>query len=149
IMATIPGAAVTCRSAGLPDNCVYNNTKEFQPRVGFAWQITPKTVIRGGAGAFYGHDLGFHETEEGSDSWPFLPQPQTQTFSAPPTSGPPPLTLSNLGGLTNPPPFLTGTPSDQPDPSTKQWNFTVEREVMANTIVTASYVGVVGQHLEG
>jgi Carboxypeptidase regulatory-like domain/TonB dependent receptor-like, beta-barrel len=35
-----------------------NDTNNVQPRVGFAWQLNPQTVIRGGTGLYYGDALG-------------------------------------------------------------------------------------------
>jgi hypothetical protein len=41
------------QQAGMPDD--YNN---FQPRLGFAYQVTERTVVRGGSGLYYGDTLG-------------------------------------------------------------------------------------------
>ena len=41
------------QSAGMPEDL--NN---FQPRVGFAYQLTDRTVIRGGSGLYYGDAIG-------------------------------------------------------------------------------------------
>ena len=35
-----------------------NDTTNFQPRVGFAYQINDKTVVRGGSGLYYGDAIG-------------------------------------------------------------------------------------------
>jgi hypothetical protein len=35
-----------------------NDTDNIQPRVGFAWQVNDRTVIRGGSGLYYGDALG-------------------------------------------------------------------------------------------
>ncbi len=42
------GSAPLAISRSLP-----NDPHDFAPRVGFAWQITPKTVVRGGYGLYY------------------------------------------------------------------------------------------------
>jgi len=41
------------QSAGMPEDL--NN---FQPRLGFAYQLTDRTVIRGGSGLYYGDAIG-------------------------------------------------------------------------------------------
>ncbi|HLB84213.1 MAG TPA: TonB-dependent receptor, partial [Steroidobacteraceae bacterium] len=41
------------QQAGMPDD--YTN---FQPRLGFAYQVTERTVVRGGSGLYYGDTLG-------------------------------------------------------------------------------------------
>ena len=33
----------------------FNKKDNISPRVGFAWSVTPKTVIRGSFGLFYDH----------------------------------------------------------------------------------------------
>jgi len=35
-----------------------NDKTNFQPRVGFAYQVTPTTVVRGGSGLYYGDAIG-------------------------------------------------------------------------------------------
>jgi hypothetical protein len=35
-----------------------NDTDNIQPRLGFAWQVTERTVVRGGSGLYYGDALG-------------------------------------------------------------------------------------------
>src|SRR5262249_5310791 len=45
---TLNGSAPLEISRKLP-----GDTHDFAPRAGFAWQLTPKTVVRGGYGIFY------------------------------------------------------------------------------------------------
>ena len=35
---------------------IHNDRNNFAPRFGFAWQASPRTVVRSGAGVFYGRD---------------------------------------------------------------------------------------------
>jgi 20S proteasome alpha/beta subunit len=60
----------------------------FAPRIGAAWQVTPKTVVRGGFGLFY--DLGYGNIGDASSSYPyerdefnFLPSPLPFDLSNP------------------------------------------------------------------
>jgi hypothetical protein len=48
----------------------YNN---FAPRIGFAFQLNPKTVIRAGAGIFYNSTF-MQEINDLRKFWPYLPQ---------------------------------------------------------------------------
>jgi hypothetical protein len=145
-LAAFPGVAVTCRSVGLPDSCVTAPKNQIQPRLGFAWQINPKTVFRGGGGTFFGHVLGDYETEEATDTFPFVSDAKTQTFSSRTT--PPPLNLSTLGTIGIPAPALGSAPTNRQNPSTYQWNISLERQFLKSTALSVAYVAVLGRHLE-
>jgi hypothetical protein len=119
----------------------------FGPRVGAAYQITPKTVVRGGFGLFY--DLGY-----GDAGLTALGFPYSRTdfvFASPPA----PVDLTNPA--LQPPPFSTAIDANSfslsavdPNlrlPYTLEWNAAIQREVGANQTLTASYVGSDGSHL--
>jgi len=46
-------AQETAEQAGVGPALVNNDANNFSPRVGFAWRVSPATVIRGGTGLFY------------------------------------------------------------------------------------------------
>jgi hypothetical protein len=50
-LATVP--LETAAQAGVGRSLVNADANNISPRVGFAWRVTPKTVIRGGTGLFY------------------------------------------------------------------------------------------------
>jgi hypothetical protein len=110
----------------------------FAPRLGAAYQLTPKTVIRGGFGLFY--DLGYGDVGSATG---FFPYRRNSFF------GSTPFDLSNPNF--QPPPFSTkidantlDVPAVDPNlklPFTMQWNAAIEREVGAKQTLTATYVG--------
>jgi len=121
----------------------------FAPRIGAAYQVTPRTVVRGGFGLFY--DLGYGNAPgDGSATYPYF---RTNfTFLAPPGV---PFDLSNpafqpilfstaissvSGGLTAIDPNLQV-------PLTMQWNAAIEQELGANQRLTATYVGADSRRL--
>ena len=148
--ALAPGSLVTCRTVGLPDECLINQKNLWQPRLGFAWNAGNRTVLRGGAGIFYSYLYGDGDTEEG-ENWPLVAFVATTSYTAPPTgTALPPLTMSNPFSGANPaaPSFTQSGDPSRKIPSTYQWNLTVERALPGNMGVSVGYVGSASRHLE-
>jgi hypothetical protein len=146
----IPGSVETCRQAGLPDNCIVSQKNGWQPRAGFAWQALPNTVIRGGAGIFFGSLNGDSDTES-CQSYPLVLTTSTQYYAAPPAfTGQPALSFSNpfSGSTPAAPAYQNCAIPNRKLPQSYQWNFNVERSLGANTTVSAGYVGSVSRHLD-
>jgi hypothetical protein len=134
-------------------NSVYtqnNATKLFSPRIGLAWDVAGngKTSIRAGFGTYYSliDDLAFllnalpPTNGSASYSGALLPHiPVTPGVLPPPSCGP---------GV--PTPCTTFAPQGvQPDartPTVEEWNFRVEQQLSANTVLRIGYVGSHGYH---
>jgi hypothetical protein len=71
LMINIAGRGTNSRSL------VNSNTTDFMPRVGLAFQLTPKTVLRGGFGIFYSHENDSRDIIL-TENYPFYTE---QTFS--------------------------------------------------------------------
>ncbi|MDZ4802490.1 MAG: TonB-dependent receptor [Bryobacteraceae bacterium] len=121
------------------------------PRVGIAFQVTPKTVVRTGYGIFY--------------TFPGIASGRLASKS-PPTAGNIAINnntfATNLATVT---PVSAGFPTTRPstfDPTNsnfkyspyndadayvQQWNFNIQRELPANFVLTTAYVGSRGIHL--
>jgi hypothetical protein len=114
----------------------------FAPRIGAAFQVTPKTVVRGGFGLFY--DLGYGSVGNATAGFPYT----RATFNFEPGLGVP-FDLSSPAF--QPVPFSTtidpnafGLIAVDPNlqlPLTVQWNAAIERELGPNQRLTATYVG--------
>ena len=113
------------------------------PRIGVAYQVTPRTVVRGGYGLFY--DLGYGDAGIASSNFPY----ERDRF----TSGP----FNPSSALFQPPPFSTTiNPSVlyvaafDPHlqlPFTMEWNAAIERALGSKQTLTATYVGADGRRL--
>jgi hypothetical protein len=136
---------------------------DFAPRAGFAYSITPKTVIRSGFGIFYAgifSDLGGQVLFPGyTVEQPFnnlgtgIPQPFKLSQGLPPVATNnlqnPQANIAQFGTAANP---LTltdyaGFTQASPLPYTEQWNFGIQREIVKGTIAEVNYAGTHGVHL--
>ena len=146
----------------------------FAPRIGFAYQLTPGTVLRGGYGIFYGgQENGPYSNPSPGFNPPFF---ITQSFNQPcslPSANP---TLNGQGfdcavpGLSNAPGGIAGSagiavgfPADSltnPNtptlftidpklltPALQQWHFGIERQLGRDTVFQVTYAGSKGDHL--
>src|SRR5262249_11304537 len=136
------------------------NKLNFAPRVGLAYTITPKTVIRTGFGIFYSQifsDLGAQVLFPGytvTQSFGSLGVGVPQVFSL--SQGMPLVAVQNLKdpqstlsqfGPTNPISASASFAQAGPLPYASEWNFGVQRQLPKGVIVEANYAGSSGVHL--
>lgn len=135
---------------------VYTPNSDFAPRLGIAYQLTSKTVVRAGLGRSYfssGYDATFYHL---TSFYPIVAQQTINPASAyqevfPIDQGPPPSTppvLPSTGMLPAPSgQLLKSRPFDWKTETMDSWNLTVERQVSRDTTVSVAYVGSKGTHL--
>jgi Carboxypeptidase regulatory-like domain/TonB dependent receptor len=139
---------VAASKAGLPQGLRHTPMHDLDPRVSLAYRPfnNDKTVIRAGFGLFTATTLGplsFNNAGVGlSDllSFPNSVKNGVPAFQFPQTSIP---GLVSLGGGS----FEEGNDPHFKDPTSAQWNLTVERQVTPDTAVRLSYVGQGTWHL--
>ena len=114
---------------------VYSN---IQPRFGFAYQISPGTVIRAGVGR-YVQRLGISDAVHVGGNAPFQPASNVTRGS-----------VDNPGGIgvNTTPLAFTSHAYTYPSPEAWAWNMTVEHEFSNVATFTLGYVGRRGYHLE-
>lgn len=128
----------------------------FAPRLGFAYTLDAKTVLRGGFGLFYGgvENTGGPETMQ---NYPFqftanFPRGTSCTPGNCPTDG---ITIENgfsailSAGLLNDiqTPSFAGSQPNVKSPYTEAYNLTLQRSLSNNVVATLGYVGNETRHL--
>jgi hypothetical protein len=115
--------------------------KDWAPRVGFAWTLRPKTVVRSGAGIFYApegnifDDLGLNPPALAvvSQSYNASTVPSTTQLAFPATFTP--------VDPTNPTGTVRTTGTVRRIPRIYEWNLTVEQQFSENWVLRAAYIG--------
>jgi hypothetical protein len=135
-----------CGESGYPKGCAYTDKNNFAPRVGAAWSMNSKTVVRAGGGFFYVN----------SDANPLfrlaagLPNNLAQSLTigtySPSTQG-----YNIFGpGILGPPPEIqqAGIDLNQRTSYSMQWNFSIQRELAKNVVLEVGYLATLGIKLE-
>jgi Carboxypeptidase regulatory-like domain len=114
---------------------------DFAPRLGIAWSITPKTVLRTGAGIYYVRDIGNAVFDIVRNA------PFTIRRDEPAESFRPNLSFQQPFARTGAPTFILANQYDEPSSYVAQWSFGFQRELMGNTSAEITYFGSAGVHL--
>ena len=147
----IPAGAVAGSIVCHTRACYDANYKQIMPRFGFAYQLNPKTVIRGGYGisSFF---EGYSFNQRLTSSPPFT-EAINQSAPAPTmTSGGTPFTVANafsqpFGSDPNYDLYSVWPQNTQPA-FIQQYNFTVEHAITNELSVSMGYHGQNGDHLD-
>ncbi len=136
---------------------IYTPKDAFAPRLGIAYQLTEKTVLRAGLGRSFfssGYDATFYHL---TSFYPIVAQQtisQTSIYQGvfPIDQGPPagtPPQLPSSGILQAPPgTLLKSRPFDWKMETMDSWNFTVQRQLANDTTFSLAYVGSKGTHID-
>jgi len=134
-----------------PRSLVANQKHDFGPRIGFAYNIFDKTVIRGGYGIFFSsYEAGPLSIPNPGNNPPFYEQTNypSNSFLEP---NPAVNNLSQgfpLDALSNPAlPSLFALDPRFSNPYVQHWNFSVQRELGWNTVWEVAYAGSKGTRL--
>lgn len=157
--ASFPNLAGGLRFAGENGRHVYDwDRNNIAPRLGFAYALNTRTVLRWGAGLFYSpldisnNAVGFSPSNGYSASTPMLASLDNgvtpfHTLNDPYPNGLVSASRNSLGAAT----FLGQAPANwDAHPITGknyQWNFDVQRELPWNVLMDIAYAGSRGVHL--
>ena len=144
------GALVFATDSGVINRSLVRPDRlNFSPRIGFAWTVMPKLVIRSGYGFFYNHT-----NRQGREGLLAENPPYVHDLTR--TQGPGSTGLITLDGGPPPDYFASARPSDQvvrgDDPNLRngrvqQWNFTVQYSIARDWLFEVGYVGNRGTQL--
>jgi hypothetical protein len=136
---------------------VRSDKNNFAPRVGFAYQLTPKTVLRSGYGRFY---MLFERAGSEDQMGLNLPWVVNNALGAATTSE----TANNMRvrtgfNLSLDPSVIERDPArlrlvrqravnpDSVFPTVDKWSFGIQRRLPADVVLSLDYVGTKGTHL--
>src|SRR5204863_8023955 len=155
---------IPAKSGGLFDRAlVQPRHKYFAPRIGFAYSITPKTVIRSAYGISYVHFNRLGGENLLAYNGPYIVDalinqdvanlPVCASATADPVTCFRPTQLGYPANFAVPANFnplraqARYIPRDNPTGYIQSWHFTVQRELAKNLVLDAAYVGNRGTHL--
>jgi hypothetical protein len=130
---------------GTPRGLARQDYKTFMPRLGFSYDLSGngKTVLRGGAGAFYERVQG-NDIYDAAGAAPFISTPQANYIEftninanwSTGTAATNPITVQGYNSLN----------TYYPHPGVAQYSLGVQHEVVPALILTAQYVGNIAWH---
>lgn len=127
---------------GYRDSFVDPNYHNFAPRLGFAYKLTDKTVIRSAGGIFYGRDENVPVARRPTNNPPnFILKTYTSDQIDPNIV----LAQGFPAGALDPTNVVNPTVNSylrhSPTPYVQQWNFNIQREFGAGLVGQVGYVG--------
>ena len=152
-------------AGGLPGSLVFanrfqdTNWAQFGPRIGFAYRMNEKTVVRAGYGITnmppirndWGFDftsLGFNGNivvNPGTGPTGFVDDPSLYLHDPfPSLEGTLPITTQEQALFQD---HTLATPESNRLPYVQNWNFTIQRQITEKTVLEAAYVGNKGTRL--
>ncbi|MEJ7609120.1 MAG: hypothetical protein WKF37_23320, partial [Bryobacteraceae bacterium] len=113
----------------------FNN---FAPRLGLAWQVTEKTVVRAAVGTYFNSTF-VQELQDLRKFWPYTVQ---QVFVAN-TGLRPDLAITDAGPSFSNTAAIGGWPQNPENrtPYSNQWNLTIQQQLMNDMSFEIGYVG--------
>lgn len=139
-----PGSGL-CSNGGC-----YDKQNDFTPRVGFAYQLTNRAVIRGGYGAVSFFE-GNSSNQRLTSITPFIQAIQTPTYS-PTNAAPYNVPRTAQEGFSGSSISYGGTfnvyPKDIKPAYVQEWNLTGEYALNQTMSLQLGYLGEQGQHIE-
>ena len=143
LLSLIPVPYVTSMAAGYPNSLQSPDYNHIAPRVGLAWSLSDKTVIRAGWGLFF-NQAAYNIQTALTENLPFFFNKSVNTAA---TTLIPTLTTKNIL-LSSANGAISGSSLDYPYRSevADSWSFNIQRMLGSNWTAQASYFG---SHVSG
>jgi hypothetical protein len=121
-----------------------NRLDSWGPRLGITYQLTPKTVLRTGAGIYYVQEIQ-NKNFEVVRHPPFTVRRNETANNLIPN-----LTWNRLSVIgSNIPSLFFGHEYDVRRPNLASWSFGLQRQIASHMSIDVNYLGSSGQYLEG
>ena len=127
-----------------PFFAISDGLKGFSPRVGFAWNAMPGTVLRGGVGFFKELPM-YYIYQLALDAPPYNRRVTINTAAGDKVVWPYPFATATATSLPSGEPLIMT--NDMKYPYTIQWNLALERQMGQSFVVKATYLGTRGVDL--
>ena len=133
--------ASNAAAAGYRNSFVDPNWHNIAPRLGFAYRLTPKTVLRVAGGIFFGRDENVPVARRPTNNPPYFIQSTYATDQIDPN-----IVLSQgfpanaLDSATVTTPSVNSYLKHSPTPYVQQWSVNLQRELAAGFVAQTSYV---------
>jgi hypothetical protein len=139
---------VYVNTPGYPQGTVYGDGLIWAPRVGFAYSVTPKTVIRGGFGLFYNVRARSGQEGDLTNNAPTTNNPTQYYSSSNPnnTYGAGYYAASGVSNLSGPFSVSHAIPLHVSIPYTEQTSIGVQHQFPAGVVLDVAYVGTFTKH---
>ena len=142
--------AGTCGDSWSCRGLVETDTNNWAPRLGLAYRLTSRSILRGGAGIFYGGQGSLGANGRMISNFPYYRNVTQQSTTTRPaiqlSAG---LPANFLGSTTVPVNGLNWSvwQTRFPTPTVYQWNFALQHELRRNLSLTTAYVGSASNYL--
>jgi hypothetical protein len=130
------------RDFGFGRALMQTDGNNFAPRLGLAYQMNSKTVIRSGLGVFYNSTF-VQELQDLRKFWPYVPQQLFDANSVTPANPVPSFFIDGPGPSFSSTAEIGGWPQNPENrsPYSSQWNLFIQRELMEQMTLDVGYVG--------
>jgi hypothetical protein len=131
-------AGLPAKTLGYGRSLMANDMNNWAPRLGIAYQLNSKTVIRAGAGVFFNSTF-MQELNDLRKFWPYLPQ-QEISYNRGAT---PDFRITDKGPSFDSTQAIGGWPQNPNNrtPYSQQWNLFVQRQLSQEMTLDIGYVG--------